>query len=222
MSVKSQLEASCGGTWEHVSAEDAAAYEQLQKSLEAKLDDPDAEYEFDRKFLFRILVLGNAQLAQIVGARGPNMQTNAACAGTTQAIALAQDIIQQGRCERLVVIASDNASGDVLIPWLGSGFRALGAASTGSVVDEVALPFDRRRKGLVLGAGAIGIVLETEAAVARRYAERTGLLLLTGSQAAAASASAAPAEKEKAITEEHVKAFGQALRVRGCARLVSV
>ena len=38
-------------------------------------------YEFDRKFLFRVLVLGNAQLAQIIKAKGPNMQTNAACAG---------------------------------------------------------------------------------------------------------------------------------------------
>ena len=42
---------------------------------------PIKKYEFDRKFLFRVLVLGNAQLAQIVKARGPNMQTNAACAG---------------------------------------------------------------------------------------------------------------------------------------------
>jgi hypothetical protein len=42
------------------------------------------EYEFDRKFLFRVLVLGNAQLAQLAGCRGPNTQTNAACAGTTQ------------------------------------------------------------------------------------------------------------------------------------------
>jgi hypothetical protein len=41
-------------------------------------------YEFDRKFLFRVLVLGNAQLAQLTGCRGPNTQTNAACAGTTQ------------------------------------------------------------------------------------------------------------------------------------------
>ncbi|CAN0231619.1 unnamed protein product, partial [Discosporangium mesarthrocarpum] len=47
-------------------------------------------YEFDRKFLFRVLVLGNAQLAQMVGARGPNMQTNAACAGSTLAVAMAQ------------------------------------------------------------------------------------------------------------------------------------
>jgi hypothetical protein len=44
----------------------------------------DKEYEFDRKFLFRVLVLGNAQLAQLAGCRGPNTQTNAACAGTTQ------------------------------------------------------------------------------------------------------------------------------------------
>jgi hypothetical protein len=42
------------------------------------------EYVFDRKFLFRVLVLGNAQLAQLAGCRGPNTQTNAACAGTTQ------------------------------------------------------------------------------------------------------------------------------------------
>ena len=42
---------------------------------------PLKKYEFDRKFLFRVLVLGNAQLAQIVKAKGPNMQTNAACAG---------------------------------------------------------------------------------------------------------------------------------------------
>lgn len=44
-------------------------------------NEPALRYEFDRKFLFRVLVLGNAQLAQIVKARGPNMQTNAACAG---------------------------------------------------------------------------------------------------------------------------------------------
>merc|ERR1712137_1188604 len=87
------------------------------------------EYEFDRKFLFRLLVLGNAQLAQIIGAKGPNMQTNAACAGTSQAISIAQDMIQQERCERIIVISSDNASGDTLLPWLGSGFRALGTAT---------------------------------------------------------------------------------------------
>lgn len=50
------------------------------------------EYVFDRKFLFRVLVLGNAQLAQLAGCRGPNTQTNAACAGTTQ-VSLSREVI---------------------------------------------------------------------------------------------------------------------------------
>lgn len=74
-------------------------------------------YEFDRKFLFRVLVLGNAQLAQLAGCRGPNTQTNAACAGTTQAIGMAQDMLISGRAERVVVVAGDNGSGGTLLPW---------------------------------------------------------------------------------------------------------
>lgn len=120
------------------------------------------EYVFDRKFLFRVLVLGNAQLAQLAGCRGPNTQTNAACAGTTQAIAMAQDMLISGRAERVVVVAGDNASGETLMPWLGSGFRALGAATTKAAVEDAALPFDKRRSGMLLGAGGIGMVLETE------------------------------------------------------------
>ena len=123
---------------------------------------PNSEYEFDRKFLFRVLVLGNAQLAQLAGCRGPNTQTNAACAGTTQAIAMAQDMLISGRADRVVVVAGDNASGETLMPWLGSGFRALGAATIQGAVEDAALPFDKRRSGMLLGAGGIGMVLETE------------------------------------------------------------
>ena len=65
-----QLEALCA---------EAAEIERLKLIGEGVADT--GEYEFDRKFLFRVLVLGNAQLAQIVKAKGPNMQTNAACAG---------------------------------------------------------------------------------------------------------------------------------------------
>jgi len=126
------------------------------------------EYQFDRKFLFRVLVLGNSQLAQLAGCRGPNTQTNAACAGTTQAIAMAHDMLSAGRAKRVVVVAGDNASGSTLIPWLGSGFRALGAASTESNIELAACPFDKRRAGMILGAGAVGIVLETETSAAER------------------------------------------------------
>lgn len=146
-----------------LSDEDEAAFTRLLKrSHELEPNSAAATYEFDRKFLFRVLVLGNAQLAQLTGCRGPNTQTNAACAGTTQAIAMAQDMLISGRAERVVVVAGDNASGSTLLPWLGSGFRALGAACTKDAVEDAAMPFDKRRSGLLLGAGGIGLVLETE------------------------------------------------------------
>eukprot|EP00633_Aureoumbra_lagunensis_P005931 CAMPEP_0197310740 /NCGR_PEP_ID=MMETSP0891-20130614/9299_1 /TAXON_ID=44058 ORGANISM="Aureoumbra lagunensis, Strain CCMP1510" /NCGR_SAMPLE_ID=MMETSP0891 /ASSEMBLY_ACC=CAM_ASM_000534 /LENGTH=573 /DNA_ID=CAMNT_0042796525 /DNA_START=1296 /DNA_END=3017 /DNA_ORIENTATION=+ len=118
------------------------------------------KYSFDRKFLFKVLVLANSQLAQIIGARGPNLQTNAACAGTTQALGIAQDLITSGRCERVVVIAGDDATGDALLPWLGAGFNALGAASIAPNVNRAVHPFDARRNGMILGAGACGLVLQ--------------------------------------------------------------
>jgi 3-oxoacyl-(acyl-carrier-protein) synthase len=146
-----------------LSDEDEAAFARLlSRSQELEPDESATSYEFDRKFLFRVLVLGNAQLAQLAGCRGPNTQTNAACAGTTQAIAMAQDMLISGRAERVVVVAGDNASGSTLLPWLGSGFRALGAACTKGNVEDAAMPFDKRRSGMLLGAGGIGLVLETE------------------------------------------------------------
>eukprot|EP00559_Dactyliosolen_fragilissimus_P005250 CAMPEP_0184860242 /NCGR_PEP_ID=MMETSP0580-20130426/5171_1 /TAXON_ID=1118495 /ORGANISM="Dactyliosolen fragilissimus" /LENGTH=1093 /DNA_ID=CAMNT_0027357279 /DNA_START=16 /DNA_END=3297 /DNA_ORIENTATION=+ len=132
---------------------------------------PGKDYTYDRKFLFRVLVLGNAQLAQLAGCKGPNTQTNAACAGTTQAIGMAQDMLISGRADRVVVVAGDNASGDTLLPWLGSGFCALGAATTASLVEDAALPFDKRRSGMLLGAGGIGMVLETEKSSIERLSQ---------------------------------------------------
>eukprot|EP00299_Pterocystis_sp_00344_P013976 c6907_g1_i1.p1 GENE.c6907_g1_i1~~c6907_g1_i1.p1 ORF type:complete len:576 (+),score=153.46 c6907_g1_i1:201-1928(+) len=119
-------------------------------------------YTYDRKFLFKVLVHANAQLAQIMKARGPNTQVNAACAGTTHAVSLAEDMLRLKRAQRVIVIAGDNASSDTLMPWIGSGFRALGAASIGSDPCEVGVPFDTRRNGMVVGSGAVALVLERE------------------------------------------------------------
>jgi hypothetical protein len=49
---------------------------------------------------------------------------------------MAQDMLISGRAERVVVVAGDNGSGDTLLPWLGSGFRALGAATTKEAVED--------------------------------------------------------------------------------------
>lgn len=89
--------------------------------------------------------------------------------GSTQAIAIAHDMIQLGRAERMIVIAGDNASSDALMPWLGNGFRALGAATICPNVKDAARPFDAKRSGMILGSGGIGMVLESEEGARRRH-----------------------------------------------------
>jgi acyl transferase domain-containing protein/acyl carrier protein len=125
-------------------------------------------YRFDRRFLFRALSMGHSQLAELIGARGPNTQINSACASTTQAVALAEDWIRAGRCRRALIIAADDASSGRLLPWIGAGFLASGAAATDEVVEEAALPFDRRRHGMLIGMGAAALVVESAGAVRER------------------------------------------------------
>ena len=116
--------------------------------------------EFNRKFLFQILSMGHTQFAQYIGAKGPNTCVNAACASTTQAIAMAQDWIQAGRAERVVIIAADDVTNEEMLEWIGAGFLSVGAATTKADVKDAALPFDKRRNGMILGMGAVGMVLE--------------------------------------------------------------
>jgi hypothetical protein len=125
-------------------------------------------YRFDRRFLFRVLSMGHSQFAEYIGARGPNTATNAACASGTQAVAIASDWIQAGRCRRVIIISADDITSDNLMGWFGSGFLASGAAATDEIVEEAATPFDRRRHGLIIGMGASAMVIETlESARAR-------------------------------------------------------
>ncbi len=118
-------------------------------------------YHFDRRFLFRVLSMGHSQFAEYIGARGPNTATNGACASGTQAVALATDWIRMGRCRRVIVISADDITSDNLMGWFGSGFLASGAAATDDVVEEAAIPFDRRRHGLIIGMGAASTVIES-------------------------------------------------------------
>ncbi|MGH0036322.1 MAG: SDR family NAD(P)-dependent oxidoreductase [Myxococcota bacterium] len=143
--------------------------EELDRRLhELDQEVEDHPYQFDRRFLFRVLPMAHAQFAEHIGARGPNTHLNSACASTTQAFALAEDWIRAGRCRRVVVVAADDATSDRMIEWIGSGFLATGAAATDDVVEDAALPFDRRRHGMILGMGAAGVVIEHAACARER------------------------------------------------------
>jgi malonyl CoA-acyl carrier protein transacylase len=136
--------------------------EELRRAVEQ------TPYRFDRRFLFRVLSMGHSQFAELIGARGPNTQVNAACASTTHALGLAEDWIRAGRCRRVVIVSADDITSDHMIEWFGAGFLATGAAATEDVVEEVALPFDRRRLGMVIGMGAAALVVECPEAAAAR------------------------------------------------------
>jgi 3-oxoacyl-(acyl-carrier-protein) synthase/NAD(P)-dependent dehydrogenase (short-subunit alcohol dehydrogenase family) len=125
-------------------------------------------YIFERRFLFKALSMGHSQFAEFIGARGPNTQINSACATTAQAITLAEDWIRAGRCSRVVIISSDDVTSDHMIEWIGAGFLASGAAATDEDVKEAAIPFDRRRHGMIIGMGAAALVVESAEAAKER------------------------------------------------------
>jgi acyl transferase domain-containing protein/NAD(P)-dependent dehydrogenase (short-subunit alcohol dehydrogenase family) len=118
-------------------------------------------YVLDRRFMFRILSMGHSQFAELIGVRGPNTQINSACATTTQAVTLAEDWIRAGRCRRVIIIAADDVTGEDLMEWIGSSLLATGAAATDEAVEDAAIPFDRRRHGMLIGMGAAALVVES-------------------------------------------------------------
>ncbi|MCP4671032.1 MAG: polyketide synthase, partial [Desulfobacula sp.] len=125
-------------------------------------------FKFDRNFLANATPLGAAYLAQIIKAKGPNTLVSAACASTTQAIGIAEDWIRVGRCKRVIVIGGDNMSSPKQGPWIESGFLAVGAATIKKRVSEAAKPFDEDRNGTIIGAGAVGLVIERESCAKKR------------------------------------------------------
>jgi len=141
------------------------------------LDGAGEPYRFNRNFLADYVCMGNARFAQLVRARGPNLMVNAACCSTAAALATAEDMIRCGRARRVVVLAADDVSSDVLFEWIGAGFLAAGAAATDREVAEAALPFDRRRHGMIIGMGAVGFVVESERSARERGLEPVAELL---------------------------------------------
>ncbi len=157
----------------HMAALVPAQQTDLKASFEKRIADLKIEadrldYHFDRRFIFRVLSMGHSQFAEYIGARGPNTHVNAACATTTQAVAIAEDWIRSGRARRVVIIAGDDVISGSLSQWIGTSLMASGAATPEGNLRMAALPFDRRRNGMIIGMGAAALVVELEDAVQER------------------------------------------------------
>jgi 3-oxoacyl-[acyl-carrier-protein] synthase II len=99
-------------------------------------------------------------VARAFGARGMVQTLPAACAAGNYAIAFGADLIRSGRADVVLCGASE-----LLQKIQFAGFVRLGA-----VAPERCQPFDRNRRGLIIGEGAGVLVLESEAHAVRRNA----------------------------------------------------
>jgi 3-oxoacyl-[acyl-carrier-protein] synthase II len=99
-------------------------------------------------------------IARAFGARGMVQTLPAACAAGNYAIAFGADLIRLGRADVVICGASE-----LLQKIQFAGFVRLGA-----VAPERCQPFDKNRRGLIIGEGAGILVLESEAHAVRRNA----------------------------------------------------
>tara|TARA_B100001750_G_scaffold148127_2_gene118515 strand:+ start:2906 stop:4138 length:1233 start_codon:yes stop_codon:yes gene_type:complete len=99
-------------------------------------------------------------VARAVGARGIVQTLPAACAAGNYAIGYAADLIRSGRCDRAI-----SGAAEVIEKLQYAGFARLGA-----IAPEHCQPFDKERRGLIVGEGAGVLLLESEESVVRRGA----------------------------------------------------
>lgn len=129
--------------------------------------------------LLRCLPGGAANaLALQFGLQSSNQSYTCACASSTVALGEALRAIRHGYVERALVGGSEAPLGDgSLKAW--EALRVL--APCGDDPGQACRPFDRERRGLVLGEGAAFFVLESAASAAARGARVQGRLLGYGS-----------------------------------------
>ncbi|MBQ7908193.1 MAG: SDR family NAD(P)-dependent oxidoreductase [Elusimicrobiaceae bacterium] len=148
---------------------DPALKAEIEAWYNANFKDKEVEPQaFTSEFILKTIAIAHSHFCQWIRARGPATAMSAACASTAQAIAIAQDWIKLGRCKRVIVISADDISNDNVAEWILTAFLASGAASTEGDVTKAALPFDRRRNGMIVGMGAVSLIVEEEAEVAKR------------------------------------------------------
>lgn len=125
-------------------------------------------YEFNYNLLTQLTSKANNMLAQFIGAKGPNMHISSACSTTASAVTVAEDLIYAGHANRMIVIGADITNGRNMLPWVGGAFSSVGALTEADNLYDAAIPFDKRRSGMILGSGAVGLIIEKDSDVAKR------------------------------------------------------
>jgi 3-oxoacyl-[acyl-carrier-protein] synthase II len=146
--VKAERVGSCVGT--SVNIKDIVAEQQVLETRGPKRVSP----------LF-ISKLGphmtSSQVGMLVGAKGPNVTVNTACASGADGIAGGFDHIQLGYADVMVCGGTDACITQLTL----SGMSAVGALTRESDPVKACRPFDLNRNGFVFGEGSAIMVIET-------------------------------------------------------------
>lgn len=100
--------------------------------------------------------IASANVAAMVHAEGPNLPVVTACATGTHAVGEAYCMVREGRADVMICGGAEAAITDISI----AGFANSKALSASDDPAAASLPFDKRRKGFVMGEGAGVLVLE--------------------------------------------------------------
>jgi 3-oxoacyl-[acyl-carrier-protein] synthase II len=115
-----------------------------------------------------------AVVSRLLGAGGPVMTNDTACAASSYAVGDAFRAIRHGRVRAMLA----GGAAALVSPLSILAFAVIGALSRAENPDEASRPFDRRRDGFVMGEGSGAVIMESlesaEERGARIYAEITG------------------------------------------------
>jgi minimal PKS ketosynthase (KS/KS alpha) len=165
-----------------------------------------------------------AEVAWAAGAEGPNAVVSAGCTSGIDAVGHAWDLIRDGSVDVMIAGATDAP----IAPITVACFDAIKATSTyNDDPGTAARPFDRTRRGFVLGEGSAVLVLEELESARRReahvyaeirgYASRGNAFHMTGlrpggQEMAAAIRAALDSARIPATAVDYVNAHGTATK----------
>ncbi|MEM7201047.1 MAG: beta-ketoacyl-[acyl-carrier-protein] synthase family protein [Planctomycetota bacterium] len=160
------------------------------RELATRLAKPGGVRKVSPAFIPRLMASTvSANLASILGSRGPSFNAAAACAGGAYNVLLAAQLIEQGHCE--AALAGGVEVADI---HFYAGFDAMRAFTRkdNDSPERASRPYAADRAGFVFSEGAGVLVLETRARAAARGAAVLGVLRGYGMSSDGAGSMVAP------------------------------
>lgn len=177
----------------------------VDESIIASVQEVANEVPSVRKLALQMTLLANAQLAQIIKARGPNTYTSNTCASTASAIKFACNSLRLDEADRMLVVSADTPLSGGKASCMTESFVTLGAATSAETVQEAVQPFGSKRSGFVFGEGAVSLLLEKGSVAEDRNAPALARVIATRSANSALHGTRLDADHIASVIQDAVR-----------------